>query len=53
MRERKRLAPNTMEFFLILARHVCEKLQLPVYVGSHELGKRLVKSLAGKGSKSL
>ena len=33
-----RVTKATLEFFLIVLRHLCDKLQLPVVVGSHKLG---------------
>ena len=32
---------DVLEFFLIVLRHVCEVLELPVYVGSHKFGERV------------
>ena len=32
---------DLLEFFLILARHVCEKLELPLYIGTSALGRRV------------
>ena len=46
LRERKPVAKDTMEFFLILARLVSRGLDLPVAIGSHTLGKRLAESVA-------
>ena len=43
LREKKPLAKGTMEFFLILARLACQKLELPVAIGGIGLGQRLVR----------
>jgi hypothetical protein len=48
LREYKPVAKDTMEFFLVLARVVSEKLGLPVAIGSHRLGERLMRSCSGK-----
>ena len=48
LREHKPVAKDTMEFFLMLARLVTAKLRLPLAVGSHKLGGRLLESVANK-----
>ena len=35
------VGPDLLEFFSILARHVCEKLELPLYIGTSALGRRV------------
>ena len=44
LREHKPLAADTMEFFSVLARHVCKELGLPIAIGSIGLGARLTSS---------
>ena len=48
LREHRPVTKDTMEFFLNVARLVCQKLKLPLYVGSHKLGERLLQSVANK-----
>jgi len=48
LREYKPVAKDTMEFFLVLARLVSEKLGLSVAIGSHRLGERLRQSCSGR-----
>jgi len=46
LREHKPVAPDAMEFFLYMARLICQGLQMPIAIGSHALGKRLVEDLS-------
>jgi len=45
LQEHKPVAADTMEFFSVLARHVCKELGLPIAIGSIGLGARLTQSV--------
>ena len=44
LQEHAPVAPDTMEFFSVLARQVCKELGLPIAIGSIGLGARLTQS---------